>query len=51
MPETVTNYPVMLKDRDGNDVVVYYAPSKSKQEKFMMTQKFENAMRNGFEFI
>lgn len=49
-PTNETNYPVYLKDEDGEDVVVYYAISKSKIDQFMNTNKYKRALKNGWEF-
>lgn len=42
-----TNFPVLLKDFYGNDVVVYYARSEYARKRFMDTDKFNTAREKG----
>lgn len=50
-PENVTNYPVMLRDENGEEIIVYYAKDEWKRNQFMNTAKFEKAKKYGFEMI
>ena len=58
-PDEITDYPVCLNIErigpNGNKfketVTVYYAKDESKRSRFMSTEKFKKATRNGFEFI
>lgn len=49
-PTNITNYPVSLPNKNGKEIIVYYAESKSKQERFMNTDKFKNALKYGWRF-
>lgn len=46
-PVRVTNFPVILKDMDDNDIVIYYARDSHNQKKFMETEKYKNASKDG----
>lgn len=50
IPEIETDFPVCLKDKNGNEVVVYYASDKYKKDRFMKTEKFKNAQTIGWKF-
>lgn len=46
-PTNITNNPVHLSDRDGNDIIVYYGKKPKDSRKFMETAKFKNALKYG----
>lgn len=50
-PTNKTKYPVCMQDVDGNIQTVYFARSSKERETFMSTNKFKNAMKNGWEFL
>ncbi len=49
-PGEETDYPVHIPDDDGNRIVIYYAVSQSKAERFMQTAKYCRALKNGWKF-
>jgi len=49
-PTKVTRWPITLKDKEGNDIIVLYAQDESKRVRFKSTTKFKQAQVNGWEF-
>lgn len=50
-PAYITNYPVYLKDSNGNNVTVYYGKDNYAKNRFMETTKYKNAKKFGWRFI
>ena len=49
-PTVVTKWPVVLRDLNGVNQVVYYGSRREKAARFMSTGKFERAQRYGWVF-
>lgn len=49
-PDFISNYPVVLKNSKGKDVVVYYADDNSKKNRYMGTNKFKLISEFGWIF-
>lgn len=49
-PIYVTTFPVYITDKNGNNIVVYYAPKKHSKDRHILTPKYKNAVEYGFMF-
>lgn len=49
-PEGITDYPVHLEDEKGNSIIIYYAQSESKRDRFINSAKYRKAKKYGWEF-
>jgi HD superfamily phosphohydrolase len=49
-PGKETNFPVYLKNKNGEEVVVYYATNNSKIERFKKSEKYKRALKIGWVF-
>lgn len=49
-PTNYSNFPVILKNENGDDVVVYYAKDNYKMQRFMNSEKMKRALKYGWKF-
>lgn len=49
-PTNVTNFPVMIEDKNGEQVPVYYGKDNYARRKFMETERFKIAQESGWSF-
>lgn len=50
-PEYQSDHPVYLNDKNGEKVVVYYADSNSKKNRFMKSMKYKSSQKYGWSFF
>jgi hypothetical protein len=50
-PIEKTNFPVYITNKDGKEVVVFYAENNHKRDRFLKTNKYQKALKYGWVFI